>query len=830
MRASYKWLRELCRFEASPDIVAARLTAAGLEVEGQKRYGDLPGVVVAELRAARPHPERDKLTLVTLFDGEQQLDIVCGAPNVPPPGKRVLFARVGARLPSGLVIAERKLGGVLSRGMICSESELDIGPESDGIFVFDEELQAAPGTSATDALALDDVVFEIALTPNRPDCLGHVGLARELSALFEAPLHLPELRAPRMLREAPATAPAGTRPLALFSVPAANVASGPATSTYVALRLSAPERCPRYATASVDGVTVGRSPFWLRYRLHVLGSRSISSVVDATNLVLFEYGYPTHAFDRDRLRGDLIEVRLAREGERVVTLDGVERTMAEDDLLICDADRALAIAGVMGGTDSGVSAHTTRVLVECAYFDPRSVRRTSRRLGLHTDASHRFERGVDPRAVPGVLARVASLIAELAGGAPTAHGFEAYPVPISPQEIPLRARRVNALLGTSLPGERMQGILCALGCEVETIAEDTLRVRAPTWRPDLRREEDLIEELARVWGYDKLPTEIPNVRASRGEEQSFTAFLRRLKERAAAVGLTEVVNLAFCSPKQLAAARAPTTALRVANPLSEERAVLRTSLFPGLAQNVRHAQRHQVPQASLFELARVFRPSSDVLPEERYQLALILAGTRASWVGETAPYDFYDAKGLVTGIVGSLLRGELAWTLDAELLAAQYPFLHPRRAARVARADRTLGVAGELHPDVVESLELTGPVVYAELDPSALFALRGEGGPLQVRQPSRFPASIRDLAIVVEEAVEAGQVAASLREAGAGLVEAVELFDLYRGGQLETGKKSLAFRMTYRDPAGTLTDQRVDEVHARVVEETRRRFAALLRI
>lgn len=824
MRASYKWLKELCRFEASAEQVAERLTSAGLEVESEKRYGDLPGVVVAEVRAKRPHPTREKLNLVTVFDGERELEVVCGAPNVPAAGQRVLFARSGARLPNGLVIGDRDLGGVVSSGMICSELELDIGVEEDGIFVLEETRVAAPGEPVVRALDLADVVFEIGLTPNRPDCLGHVGLARELSALLGAPLRLPGIAVPGALRPGASSASA-ERPVVLFNAPPGK---GTSPVARVELEVADVQRCPRYATAVVEGVTVRQSPFWLRYRLHVLGLRAINNIVDITNLVLLEYGYPTHAFDLEQVRGERIVVRTAREGERIETLDNVQRALATDDLLICDAQRPLAVAGVMGGVDSGVQAQTRSVLVECAYFDPRAVRRTSRRLGLHTDASHRFERGVDPRAVPGVLARVVSLICELGDGATAPHGFEVYPEPLKPRELHLRLDRVEGLLGASPPPGRAQAILEALGCEVDASTVSPLRVRVPTWRPDLTREVDLIEEIARVWGYSEIPTEVPRVRASVGTTGKLTPFLRALKQRAAAQGLTETVNLAFTSPKQLELARAPLPAVQIANPLSEERSVLRTSLLPGLAASVLRAQRHQVSRVSLFELARVFHPSGDLLPDERYTFALILAGERLSWLGDNASYDFYDAKGLLEAICAPLLRQSIETVLDDALITRQ-PALHPRRAARVQIAGRSAGMIGELHPDVLESLELTGPVVYAELDVAELFAASQTEAARVLRPVPRFPASRRDLSVAVDEEREAGAVAAALREAGGALVETVELFDLYRGGQLTPGKKSLAFRITYRDPDTTLTDQRVEEVHGRVVEAAQRLFAAAVR-
>lgn len=815
MRASYRWLKELCRFEAGPDEVAERLTLAGLEVEGQKKYGELPGVVIAEVRGKRPHPSREKLTLVTVFDGKAESEVVCGAPNVPAPGKLVLLAQNGARLPNGMVIAERNLGGVVSNGMLCGETELDIGSDDGGIVVLEE--RHPTGTSASRALELEDTVFEIGLTPNRPDCLGHLGLSRELSALLGAPLTPPVAKAPKLLH---GELPAGTRPVPLFQ------GSGEGTSSQVGLTVSDAARCPRYAGAVVEGVKVGPSPRWLRYRLHVLGLRAINNVVDITNLVLMEYGYPTHAFDLAQLRGARIDVRTAKPNETIVTLDGVERALHADDLLICDGEGPVAVAGVMGGEHSGVSEHTERVFVETAYFDPRAVRRTSRRLGLHTDASHRFERGVDPRAVPGVLARVVALLGELAGGRTPANAFEVYPQPVAAAEITLRIPAIKRLLGADVPLEQARAILASLGCDAAPVG-NALKVLAPTWRPDLTREEDLIEEVARVIGYDNLPTETPHVMAS-VSATPLTRFLRQLKERAAAIGLTEAVNLAFTSQKLLEASHAPLPAVRVANPLSEERGLMRSSLLPGLSQNLLRAQRHQVERVSIFELARVFRPSGELLPHESHKLGLLLWGARASWLGDSASCDFYDGKGALQALIQPVTRRSFEASIDATL-AEDAPFLHPRRSARLTIDGRSIGVLGDLHPDVLDALELLGPVVYAELDVGVLFSVsRGEQPP-HVRPNPRFPASARDLAIVVDEGSEAGSVAEVLRSAGGALLEAVELFDLYRGGQLPAGKKSLAFRLTYRDPEATLTDQRVEEAHAKVVAEARARFQADLR-
>jgi phenylalanyl-tRNA synthetase beta chain len=817
---------ELTGLSADPAEVARRLTSAGIEVEGTRVWGDgLERVVVSEVRSMRPHPKRDKLRLVTVFDGQSESEVVCGAPNVPDPGGRVLLAQLGARLPGGLEIAERDLGGVVSRGMLCSERELDAGSDESGILVLGTGEPARAGTSAADALSLRDTVYELSLTPNRPDCLGHVGLARELCALFDRPFVPPRPARParvaddRLLPQSDATF--------TFDFGAPNAPSDDGFRR-VRVDIADGSRCPRYAAGLAHGVTIGSSPFWLRHRLHVLGLRAINDVVDITNYVLLLWGHPIHAFDYDRVRGSRIEVRLARRGERMRTLDGVERDLSEDDLLICDGEGPVALAGVMGGENSGIDASTRRVLIECAYFDPRSVRRTSKRTGLHTDSSHRFERGVDPEDVRAVLAHTLSMIADLAGGTAVATALDVIARPYEPARIDLRAARVASVLGAAIPFERAGRLLAAIGCTVEA-SRDGLRVRAPSHRPDLTREIDLIEELARLTGYDALPSELPKIAPSgEGTAESVT-LLRRLREAAAGAGLNEAINYAFVAPRDLAAARALEKAVRIVNPLSEERSVLRTSLLPGLAANLQRAQHQQVDRFAQFELARVFRPrGAGELPEEVVQLGVLLWGERRFWYADGEPFDFYDGKAAIEAIVRPLAGVAPETALDPELgLAA--PELHPRRGARIVLGSRPVGVLGELHPDVIEALGLTGRPVWGVLDVALLAQAVAALGPPRVAALPRFPSATRDIAVVVDENLQAGDVAAALRDAAGGLAEAVTLFDLYRGDPVPAGHKSLAFHVVYRDPEGTLTDKRVDEAHARVAKTAENRFGGSIR-
>lgn len=822
MRASTQWLCELAGVQATPAEIAERLTAGGLEVDAQIPYGvSLEGVVVAEVRSRVPHAKRDKLTVVEVFDGTALHTVVCGAPNVPEAGTRVLLARVGAVLPGGMVVAERELAGVLSRGMLCSESELGIGSDSAGIVVLGAADVAQPGVRADEAFQLRDVALEISLTPNRPDCLGHIGIAREL-AVLSGKLFVP----PSFTDEFP---------LRRFPVSRGDLA---AEGGEVSVTIEAPERCSRYAAAIVRGVTVGPSPLRVRARLHVLAVRAVSNIVDATNLALYEWGYPTHAFDLDRVRGRRLVVRLAANGERLQTLDGIERTLTQDDLLICDAEGPVAVAGVMGGAASEIRSTTRDVLIECAWFDPRSVRRTARRLGLHTDASHRFERGVDPDAVPSVVRRVSALMRDTAGGGAEAHAIDVQPLPHAPVQLALRGDRLRALLGdpeVSLGGAAP--ILRGLGCKVvagQAGATAQLDVVVPSWRPDLVREIDLVEEVARVRGYDRIPSIVPNVRPSVTGTPPRVRFGRNLREQAAAAGLLEAINFAFLAPSDLAAAQVSTRAVPLANPLSEERSVLRTSLVPGLLGDVGRSQRHQGERVALFELARVFVPQTEgPLPRERRELGVVIAGPRASWIGDTEPLDFFDLKGLLVTIVSSVsglvLETVVDEALDGAVDEGGAPFLHPRRRARVRVGGRDVGVLGEVHPDVVRAVGLVGRPLLALLDVESLFDVSEAAGVLCARPLPRFPYVTRDLALVVAESVRAGDVAAVMADAAAGLAEAVDVFDIYRGAGVPEGHKSFAFRVVYRDLAATLTDARVDRAHELVSRAARDRFGAAAR-
>jgi phenylalanyl-tRNA synthetase beta chain len=834
MKGSYRWLRELTGVDVSPVEMAEALTRLGLEVEELQPCGHgLEHVVVAEVRGAERVPDKDKLRLVSVFDGEKERQVICGAPNVPGAGGQVLLALPGARLPNGMEIAERRVGGVVSSGMLCSETELAIGADPSGILVLGDIDEGRPGQAATDALALEDVIFEIGLTPNRPDCLGHLGLAREVAAAFSVPFAPPPADVPANVLKAPTESGPSSLNLLTGGGSASIdtltlVDADPRFPTTVPVTIADPERCPRYAAAVLHRVKVRRSPFWLRYRLHCLGVRSIDAVVDVTNLVLFEHGHPIHAFDLRKIRGDRIEVRLAREGERMVTLDEVERVLTDDDLLICDGEGPIALAGVMGGANSEIDADSEAVLLEVAYFDPRSVRRTSRRLGIHSEASHRFERGVDPNAVPRVMRRAVGLLSDLAEGAVHSLAVDANPKPITAVQIDLRDDQTEALLGMEIGRAERRRALEAIGCMISPGESSGWRVAAPTWRPDLTRPEDLIEEVARIVGYDRIPTTLPRLQPSGRGLAPRVALERRLREAGAAVGLYEARNLAFVSAEELAEARVSTDAVVLANPLSEERAVMRTSLLPGLLTAAGRAYRRQARTVMLFEVAPVYGPTADDLPTETLRVGVLLLGARPHWVGDDGDLDFYDGKGFLE----SLCEAALAMRPEAVLddgLDEDAPFLHPRRRARLRVGEATVGVLGELHPEVTETFDVDGRAIYGELDAEALAAAAEAMGVPQTTGLPRFPAVSRDLALLVDEGRTAAEVAAAIREAGGALVEAVELFDVYRGEHVPDGQKSLALRVVYRDPEATLTDKKVDKAHKRLVQRATSALGATVR-
>ena len=829
MRASYRWLKELLPgLTASPAEVALRFGGAGLAVDGVRAFGaGLEGLLVVRVVGKEPHPKRSSLNLVTVDRGGVEQQVVCGASNVPAPGGLLVLAPLGATLP-GMdgPLAPRDIGGVMSEGMLCSETELGLAESAEGILILPQG-SATPGTRFVDAFpGAQDTIYELDVTPNRPDALGHVGLARELAALLSLPFTPP---------------PTGT--------PAR--ASSTSLDSLIRIENRDTERCPHYAAGAVLDVVVASSPLWLQWRLHSLGVRPISNVVDITNLLLLEFGQPLHAFDLDRVRGGQIIVRRASAGEPFSTLDGVARTLDADDLVIADGEGPSALAGVMGGLDSEIRATTQRVLLESAYFVPRGVRRSARRYGLHTEASHRFERGVDYGQVEHVLERAKTLLCELASGSAVSGAVHARgAAPVLP-EITLRSSRLDALLGDPVPFAEARAIIERLGFPVlEAIGSGesaTLRVRAVSFRPDVTREVDLIEEVCRVRGLDAIPTRLPAVVPQ--APRTTGKFERDVGAAAVALGLSEAVTHAFVSESDLEKVHAPKPSVRLTNPLSEERNVMRTSLLPGLLEALRRARRRGETRARLFTLGSCFgalvsetaagtrpRLAADVgaLPREELRFAAVLAGTRQEYLSlKPEEVDVYDAKGLALELI-ERVAGKRAVVRLAPA-DAKPGHLHPRGASDIWVGEALLGRLGPLHPDVVDALDLGASAQIVELDLEAVQRL-GKAVP-QFSAIPRLPPVTRDLSLVVSDSVGAGKVCEVLESNGGPLCESIELLGLFRGGSVPEGQKSLTFRVVCRDPkartlaeeARTLTDKEVDEVQSRMLKAAQAEFGATLR-
>jgi len=828
MRVSLRWLRELLpEIPKDSKLVSEKLTSIGLAVDAVHDFASaLAPMQVVEVREINKHPKRDQLRLVTVDRGGGTLQqVVCGAPNVPEPGGMVLLAPIGTRLPGmDQPLGARDIGGIKSEGMLCSEAELGVTDKSDGITVLAPGF-CKPGTPVIEALPeLDDVVFELDITPNRPDALSHVGVARDLAALFGVPFKVADPD---------------------FVLPVAEKSIG----DLVTLDIQDGERCPIYGAAAALDVKIGPSPDFMRWRLQRLGIRPISNVVDITNWILLLFGQPMHAFDYEKLRGQKIVVRRAEEGEKFFTLDGVERKLTADDLMIADAEGPTALAGVMGGLHSEIAESTTRVLLECAYFSPRGVRRTSRRQGLHTESSHRFERGVDWGQVEQVLEHSLSLLGKLAG-AKRARGLAIKTASnLSRAHATLRFARLDALLGISVAPDTAVAILERLAFKVLGRGGASVEVEVPSHRPDVSREVDLIEEVARIHGLDKIPTRIP----PKVEQPKRNAgkLEQALTEISVNLGLSEALLYGFTSEKALALVHAPAPVVHLENPLTEERNVMRTSLVPGLLEAFARARRHGEPSVRLFAVGSIFLPSSTErsatakrerfradedngdLPIEVPRYAAIIAGPRASWLKKPEPIDVFDAKGLAVELLERYLRRPV--TVVQVPNQPHTKHLHPRGACDVLVQGERVGWFGPLHPDVIEALDLGDGAQLVELDLAAVESIERQSP--RYKPLIRVPAIVRDVSFEVPKAVPAGQIVSTMAGAAGDLCESVEPFDLFEGEGVARESRAIAFRLTYRDPkakvapdaARTLTDAEVDERQVKVVEAVQKQLGLGLR-
>jgi phenylalanyl-tRNA synthetase beta chain len=804
---------------------------AGLEVENVERVApNFTEVVVARVLNVERHPDADRLNLCDVDAGAVgRFSVVCGAPNVRT-GMTAAFARVGARLIGAGHGAARArtleevaplqaavIRGVRSEGMLCSERELGFSDEHKGILALPDD--ARIGVDLATYLHADDTVLDIAITPNRGDCLSILGLAREVAALFGLKLTLPSIK---------------NALLKVSGKGSAGDSADNAGSSKLAVEILAPELCPHYAGLPMSGVKIGPSPIWMRRRLELCGMRALNSVVDVTNYVMLELGQPLHAFDRSRIARDRIIVRRADQApggaldREFVTLDKTRRALEPADLLIADPEKPLAIAGIMGGLNSEVSDSTSELVLESAYFKPMTIARTARRMGLRSEASYRFERAIDRRGQLRALARAAELIISSAGGKVSGLPVDAEPRPVLERQITLEVDEVTRLLGVALRPRDVRERLRALGAQIKNSGTGRLLVTPPSFRPDLNEAADLAEEVARLPGLAEIPATVPERRALPASPNYHRGFMRAAREVMVGAGLTEVKTIAFIAPSDNQ--RYPGLegqAVRVANPLSAEFSELRLSLIPGLLGALRFNLNRQASAFHAFEIGKVFA-TRDGIPEERQRIGALTYGEFAmGTVGQPAvTASFWTLKGVLEQWFDALgIGARIAFQAPGEI---EHCFMHPGRAARVLFEDKLIGWVGELHPAEAIRLELSHPCVLSELDLTLIMAY-GPQLRLAVTAPARFPAVRRDLALVVDDELPAASVAAAVKERDSQLLESVEVFDVYKGESVAPGKKSVALACRYRARDRTLTDEEVNRAHAQLVEAVRRQLGAELR-
>jgi phenylalanyl-tRNA synthetase beta chain len=799
MKVSLRWLKEYVDISAPLEELCERLTMAGLEVGGLEMIGGSWNyVVVGKIVDVSAHPNADRLSLVTVDLGKQCPTVVCGAPNVTV-GDKVAFASVGAQLIDGhsgeiIQLKPAKIRGVVSEGMICSEKELGISDSHEGIMILSSE--ATVGTPLTEYLG--DTILDIDITPNRPDCLSVIGIAREIAALTGSKLNIPEYHYQEL--------------------------EG-AIDSFVSVEIVEPELCPRYCASLLTGVKVVESPQWLQRRLLACGMRPINNIVDVTNYVMLEYGQPLHAFDYNEIRGKQIIVRRAESGEIIATLDGVERALNQNILMIADKERAIAIAGIMGGGDTEVTGNTTSVLIESANFNQAVIHRGSIGLRLGSEASLRFEKGLSRDLALVALKRATQLMAELAGGKVAKGIVDVYPGKQRREFISLPVADIKRLLGVELEVREIAKTLELLGFSCRPESNSKVHVEVPWWRTDVSCAADLAEEVARIIGYDRIPTTMLSSELPRHEPVPMLSLKRRLRNILVSCGFQEVLTYSLTSLEMLGRLSPELcligpTPMKVANPMSREQEYLRTSLRAGLLSVLARNERYQEDDIRLFEIGKVFLPRERDLPQENEMLCAVLGGSRRrlSWRNKEELIDFFVAKGIVESILSQLGVG-------ATFEKGEDESLWPGRIASVVVDNKNLGVVGELHPKVSEFFELSDAVYLIEIDLDKLLSFTST---LKKYQPIlRYPSTSRDIALLVEEQITYQQICDIIQSFS--LVNSVVLFDLYVGEQVPAGKKSLAFRIIYQSSTHTLTDSEVDKVQRQILDKLQRDLRASLR-
>jgi phenylalanyl-tRNA synthetase beta chain len=806
MKVSISWLNDYIDIRMDAAALADALTMAGLEVESvSDRYAYLQSVYVGRIAEVTPHPNADKLTVCRVESGDGSRTVVCGAPNVSE-GMLAPLALPGTVFPDGTQLEKNVIRGEKSEGMLCSDLELGLGVDGSGIMELDSSLKV--GDRLADALGLTDTVFEFDLTPNRPDCLSVIGIAREIAAIQKTPLKYPD-----------------------YSLKDKNNPIAGLTS----VKIEAPDHCPRYSARLVENIEVKPSPFWLQDRLLSVGLRPINNLVDITNYVMMETGQPLHAFDFDQLAQNRIVVKTANDGDKFVTLDNKERQLNSQMLMICDGEKQVAVGGVMGGLNSEIEDSTRRVLIEGAYFNPVSIRKTSKTLGLSTDASHRFERGVDPQGTVRAVNRAAKLMVEFGGGTLIEGIIDEYPQPQKANRVSLSTARTHRLLGIHPDADEIQKLLESIEFKVAKITpgpdDQILEVVPPPFRVDISRPEDLMEEVARLSGYNNIPTTFPPMPAEARAPEPNLELRNRLKELMTGFGFTEAITYSFvaeasCDYLRFKAEDPRRKLIHILNPLSEDQAVMRTSLATGLIQTAVYNIAQQVKTLKLFEIGKLFlKTNSQQLPREPELLAALWTGSRhnASWHGREIPCDFYDIKGVAEGLLEALKIDRVRFTAMPD---GDCDYTRPGYTAQILAADTPLGRVGEIDPRVRQVFDLKQPAFIFELDLEKMMASIPPA--VKSRPIPRFPAIYRDVTIIVDRRIETKTVLAAVENFHEELVENLHLFDLFEGDPIAAGKKSVSFRITYRSADKTLEDDDINDLHKSITARLLTQFDATL--
>ena len=794
MLISLDWLKQYVDIKEDIPQLENALTMIGQEVEAIDIQGKhLDNVVIGQITEYGKHPNSDKLTLLKVNVGaEEELQIVCGAPNHKL-GDKVVVAKIGAVLPGDFKIKKSKIRDVESFGMLCSQVELGIGEDGDGIIILPED--APIGEEYRKYAGLDDVIFELEITPNRPDCLSHIGIAREVAAYYGRKVKYPSYTLSEVIDS---------------------------VNNYAKVRVEDKERCKRYMGRVIRNVTVAESPEWLKKRIRAMGLKPINNIVDITNFVMFEYNQPMHAFDLDKLENNTVVVRAAENGEKITTLDGVERELVNGELVIADEVKPIAIAGIIGGQATQIEAETKNVFLEVAYFTPDNIRKSAKKLGIVTDSGYRNERGLDIENLPEVIDRAAALIAEVASGEVLDEVIDKYIEKPQKYEIPLNLTKLNTFIGKKLEFDTVGKILSNLGLGIKTLSQDMLLITPPTYRTDLTRPEDLYEEVIRMYGFENIEAVMPVEDIESGLKDSKISVADNLKEILKEIGLHEVINYTFIPREALDILKIKDKVIEISNPLSEDMVIVRPTLMYSLLANIRDNFNRNQFDLRFFEVSKVFTPAEE-LANEDLRICVAIAGKpeRTLWNPKPKAYDFYTMKGYVEKLL------EYMGINRYKLERSSNENFHPGRSADIKIGNDVIGTFGEVHPDVLEAMDIKRERAYvADIDLAR--AEKYIKSAVKYERIVKYPEVTRDLAIVMDKDILVGNMVEDLKRVSP-LIEKIEIFDVYEGERIDADKKSVAISIVLRNKVKTLEEKEINDVVTKVLETISKKYRGEIR-